>query len=85
MKVEPGSLVVTFLAPGSNGAPIDSYTATCASPDGGVTAMHKGKASPLTVTGATAGKTYRCTVKGTNSRGTGQASRRSSPVTARSP
>jgi hypothetical protein len=41
-----------------------------------------GSASPLTVSGLTAGKTYTCTVKGTNSRGTGPASNPSKPVTA---
>ena len=46
-----------------------SYTATCTSSNGGVAGSKTGAASPLTVTGLTAGKSYTCTVKGTNAQG----------------
>jgi len=82
VKVAAGSLKVSFGASNSNGAPVTSYTATCTSSDGGVTNTKSGAASPITVAGLTAGKTYRCTVKGTNSRGTGPSSFPSAPVTA---
>jgi hypothetical protein len=82
VKVAAGSLKVSFGASNSNGAPVTSYTATCISSDGGVTNTKSGAASPITVAGLTAGKTYTCTVKGTNSRGTGPSSFPSAPVTA---
>jgi hypothetical protein len=77
-----GSLKVTFTAPATNGAAITGYTATCTSTNSGVTKTNTGTASPLTVTGLTAGKTYTCTVVATNSRGTGPPSPASVAVTA---
>ena len=82
VKVASGSLKVTFVAPANNGATISSYTATCTSSNLGVTKSKAGAASPLTVTALTAGKTYTCTVKATNSRGSGPASAKSAAVTA---
>jgi len=80
-KAMSGSLRVTFTAPASNGAAITSYTATCASPNGGVTKSKSRAASPITVTGVTTGKAYRCRVAATNSRGTGPRSLPSASVT----
>ncbi len=45
------------------------YTATCTSSDGGITASASGPGSPLDVTGTTPGKSYRCTVTGTDGSG----------------
>ena len=75
-------LKVSFTAPANNGAPITRYTATCSSSNGGVTKAKAGKASPILVGGLSAGKTYTCSVTATNSRGTGRASRASSPAKA---
>ena len=79
-KVGKGTVTVAFAPAKNNGAPITKYTATCTSTNGGVTKAKAGKASPLKVTGLTAGKTYTCTVRATNKRGTGPASRRSGAV-----
>ena len=89
VKVSSGSLRVTGSAPANNGATITSYTAGCNSSNGGTnrtqtSASSSGSASPqVTVSGLTAGKTYTCVLKATNSRGTGPVSSpRSAPVTA---
>ncbi|HTK17639.1 MAG TPA: fibronectin type III domain-containing protein [Acidimicrobiia bacterium] len=82
VKVASGSLKVTFSAPMSNGAPITSYSVTCASSNGGVTKNKTGTASPITVTGLTAGKSYVCRVSATNSRGTGPLSDPSAAINA---
>jgi extracellular elastinolytic metalloproteinase len=66
----------------NNGAPITSYSVTCASTNGGVTKTTMGAASPITVTGLTVGKTYRCRVNATNSRGTGPFSNVSAAINA---
>jgi hypothetical protein len=81
-KVASGSLKVTFKAPAPNGAPITSYTVKCSSPNGGVAGSQTGPKSPLTVSGLTAGSSYRCRVRATNARGSGSASLRSALVTA---
>jgi hypothetical protein len=81
-KVASGSLRVTFTAPANNGAAITKYTVACTSSNSGVAGTKTGTASPITVTALTAGKTYSCTVKATNSRGTGPASASSTAVTA---
>jgi hypothetical protein len=66
----------------NNGAAITSYTVTCASSNGGVTKTQTGTASPITVTGLTAGKSYTCRVSATNSRGTGPLSNPSAAINA---
>jgi parallel beta-helix repeat protein len=82
VRVASGSLRVSFAAPMSNGAPITSYTATCASTNGGVTRTRTQATKPITVTTLSAGKTYRCSAKATNSRGTGPLSSPSAPINA---
>jgi len=64
---------VTF-TPGATGGATVTYTATCTSSDGGAIGTNTGAASPITVTGLTNGKTYTCSVIGTNSAGSGPAS-----------
>jgi hypothetical protein len=81
-KAVSGSLKVAFVKPASNGAAIKRYTATCASTNGGATKSKTGPASPITVSGVTHGKTYRCRVTATNSRGTGPRSLPSPAVVA---
>jgi hypothetical protein len=81
-RVAAGRLKVTFAAGPNNGKPATSYTATCASSNGGVAKSRTGTASPLTVIDLTAGKTYRCRVVGKNARGTGLRSAPSSAVVA---
>ena len=73
---------MTFNAPANNGAPITSYTATCASSNGGATNSKSGSSTTLTVIGLTAGKTYTCRATATNSRGTGPRSAPSAAITA---
>ena len=82
VKTAAGSLKASFVAPANNGAPITSYTVWCSSSNGGVTKGKAGSASPITDTGLTTGKSYHCTVRATNSRGTGQVSLPSAAVTA---
>ncbi len=81
VKVASGQLKVTFSPGANNGATTTSYTATCTSTNGGVTGSASKSASPVTVTGLTTGKTYRCTVTGTNARGVGRPSSPSAGVT----
>ena len=54
----------------ANGSPITVYVNSCSSTNGGV-ARSKLGGSPTTLTGLTAGKTYRCVVYGHNARGDG--------------
>jgi len=81
-KVGNGSLKISFVAARNNGAAVKTYTATCASSNGGKTKTKAGAKSPLTVTGLSTGHVYRCTVKATNSRGTGPQSNASAAVKA---
>lgn len=81
-RVSSGSLKITFTSPPSNGAAITSYLAACTSSNGGLTKGKKGTSSPITIYGLTAGKTYTCIVKATNSRGTGPPSVKSLTVKA---
>lgn len=69
------AIKVSFKAGRDNGAAITGFVATCGSKS------TFGKASPVTVKGLTAGKTYTCTVRAANSRGMG-ASARSGSVKA---
>jgi hypothetical protein len=55
---------------------------SCASTNGGVTKTKSGAASPITVSGLTVGKSYKCLVNATNSRGTGPFSNPSAPMNA---
>lgn len=52
---------------------VTSYTATCTSSNGGTQESQSGGSSPITVSGLTRGKTYRCSVTATNAVGTGAA------------
>jgi titin len=72
---ERRSALVGFEGP-ATGAPIVSYTVT-ASPGG---AHATGHASPIKVTGLTNGRYYTFTVRATNDRGTGPASKSSARV-----
>ena len=68
-----GSASIAFTAPSDNGgAAISGYTATCVSAASSVAGT--ATASPVTVSGLTNGSTYSCSVKATNSAGTGAAS-----------
>ena len=80
-KTAKGTLKITFSPPATNGAPILHDTATCTSSNGGVAKTATSKASPIVVTGLTAGKIYACMVSATNARGTGPASPSSLPRT----
>lgn len=80
-----GPLVVSFTPGANSGSTITSYTATCTSANGGVTGTKTAAASPVTVTGLTTAKTYICTVKAKNARGSGLASAPTSPVVVGSP
>jgi Fibronectin type III domain len=68
-KVGKGAIKVSFKAGAGNGAAITGFVATCGS------RSTLGKASPLTVKGLTSGKSYTCTVRAANSRGTGAVAR----------
>ena len=81
-NIGKGSLKITFVAAHNNGAPIKTYTATCTSSNGGKTKTGTGAKSPITVTGLSTGHVYRCTVKATNSRGTGPQSQSSAAIKA---
>lgn len=83
--VATGSAKVSF-SPGANhGRAITGFTTSCVSSNGGVARAKTGAASPITVTVLTTGKTYTCTVRGTNARGTGLASSASPAVIVGSP
>ena len=69
-----GALAVSFVPGANNGAAITGYTARCTSGNGGIVGVRSGAASPLTVASLTTGKSYTCTVRATNARGTGAAS-----------
>jgi len=81
-RVAAGRIKVSFAAAANNGSPVTSYTASCASGNGGATHAKSGTGSPLTVTGLTAGKRYTCTVTASNARGKSPASSASASVTA---
>jgi hypothetical protein len=81
-RVAKGVLKVGFAAARNNGSPITKYTATCTSRNGGVTRSKSARTGPVTVSGLTSGKSYTCTVKATNGRGTGPASHPSTTIRA---
>ncbi len=67
---------VSYLAPGPNGSdPVTGYTTTCTSSTGGAakTVAVTTPVTSISVTGLTAGATYTCAVRATNSAGTGPA------------
>ncbi len=74
-------LAVSFVAGAANGAAISAFTATCVSSNGGTTRTGSGIASPITVSGLTAAKSYTCTVAATNAAGTSTSSAPSPAVT----
>jgi titin len=77
------SASVAFTAPASNGGrPVSAYRATCSSSNGGTTVTVTGAASPLTVTGLTATKSYSCTVAAQNIAGWSVESTASASFTA---
>lgn len=68
--VDKTAASVSFVPPAFNGgATITAYRVTCSSPAGGTTKSATGAASPITVTGLTAAKSYTCTVAAQNSQG----------------
>ena len=81
-RAAKGALRVAFGTPAGNGSPITRYTATCNSSNGGKANGKAGTTGPLTVTGLSPGKTYRCTVNAANKRGTGPTSHTSAAVKA---
>jgi len=80
VQVSSGTLRVSFTAPANSGAQITSYTTGCNSSNGGASRTQTKTLTPsnsspqVTTSGLTAGKTYTCVVKATNSRGTGPVS-----------
>jgi Fibronectin type III domain len=80
--VAAGQIKVKFSPGANNGSVITSFTARCASSNGGATRAKSGAASPLVVVGLTAGRSYACTVTATNARGTSLTSSASGQVTA---
>ena len=68
-KVAKGSIKVSFTAGNSNGAAVSKFTAACLSTDHGAVRSVSAKSGPLTVKGLTPGRTYKCAVSATNSRG----------------
>jgi len=81
-----GPLVVSFSPPLSNGGrPITAYSVSCTSANGGVARTATGASAPVTVTGATTGKSYTCRVRAANAMGTGPFSVASGAVIVGSP
>ncbi|MDQ1381823.1 MAG: hypothetical protein QOJ71_2542 [Actinomycetota bacterium] len=73
-------VTVSFLAPFDGGSPITSYSASCASSDGGVAGLASGAATPIAVGSLSNGKSYTCTVTATNVDGPSLASPASAAV-----
>ena len=83
-----GPIVVTFNAPANHGAAITKYTATCTSSNGGTTrtVVYNGAAAvPMTVGSASLQKSYTCTVRATNAKGTSPASAPSPAIVVGAP
>jgi hypothetical protein len=67
---------VNYATPLNRGAAITKYAATCVSSNGGATrtGVHIGaSAAPITVTGATLARRYRCSVQAFNAKGASPA------------
>ena len=83
-----GPIIVSYLAGANNGSAITKFTATCTSSTGGVTktGVHTGPtAGPITVNNATLKKSYTCTVKATNTKGTSPASAKTTVIIVGTP
>jgi len=84
-KLRSSAISVTFNGPSNNGgAKVTRYSAVCSSANGGVTKVGSRAnppGRPIAVLHLTAGKTYTCVVKATNSAGVGPASSPSNAVT----
>ncbi len=65
-----GAVSVAFTPGYDGGNAITGHTAECLSTNGGATGTATGGASPINVTGLSAGKSYHCHVKSTNGIGT---------------
>ena len=81
-------ITVSFNAVADNGSPINSYTATCTSSNGGVARSKVADFepfSPIVVTGLTNGRSYTCRVKATSDLGTGPSSPASNAAIPRTP
>jgi Fibronectin type III domain len=72
-----GAAIVSF-TPNNNGGVSTSFVAACTSSNSGAPGLASGPASPITVPGLSNGKTYRCSVRATNSIGASDPSATSS-------
>ena len=73
------SATVTFTAGNPGSAPIEDFTASCTSANGGVPASGLDVGSPIVVSGLDNGRTYTCAVTERNSFGDSLLSARSAP------
>jgi titin len=80
-----GPVTVSFTPGANNGATATQYAATCVSSNGGVTRSAVQATSPIKLSALTTAKTYTCTVKANNARGTGPPSAPSRAVTVGAP
>ena len=76
-----GAISVAFTPGSDGGSPVTNFAAQCVSTNGGTNAVKNGAASPLQVTGLTAGKSYHCRVRATNAVGNGAFSAYGATVT----
>jgi titin len=73
----PNSVSVVFRSAGDGGDPIQQYTVTCTSSNGGTTKTNTDTDSPIVVSALSNSKAYTCTVVATNDVGDSAASRAS--------
>jgi hypothetical protein len=76
VRVARGALKVVFRPARGNGARITGYTAICRTANGRQRRSKTAKKGPITITKLAPGKTYTCTVRASNRRGTGRPGRR---------